>query len=302
MRRLIPLMLCAAAVLLFDGCGGKPSGAGDEQVVARVGSRTVTVRQYRTALARRGLPARALQDPRVRREVLEEIVRFELMAESAEERGLFDDPDVRRAAEIFAVNRLQAELIAAASNRITVTESEAKAFYDQNPKEFEIPERVHVAVLHIALPADVSEAKRREALAKANKIRQEAAALPAATKNFGALTAKYSDDQATRYSGGDAGWLSRESGGKRWGSQVINVAFMLKNKGELSPVISSDEGLYILKLCDRRESSQMPFERVAAGLRRKMEEDRSKRVIAEYIAGLEKKISVKIDENLLAGN
>ena len=86
MRRLIPLMLCAAAVLLFDGCGGKPSGAGDEQVVARVGSRTVTVRQYRTALARRGLPARALQDPRVRREVLEEIVRFELMAESAEER------------------------------------------------------------------------------------------------------------------------------------------------------------------------------------------------------------------------
>ena len=46
----------------------------------------------------------------------------------------------------------------------------------------------------------------------------------------------------------------------------------------------------------------MPFERVAAGLRRKMEEERSKRVIAEYIAGLEKKISVKIDENLVAGN
>jgi len=301
MRNSMLLVLGACALLLFNGCGGK-AGKDDEQVVARVGSRTVTVRQYRTALARRGLPARALQDPRVRREVLDEIVRFELMAESAEERGLFDDPDVRRAAEIFAVNRLQAELLAAASNRVAVTESEARAFYDQNPKEFEIPERVHVAVLHIALPADAPEAKRREALAKANKIRQEAAALPAATTHFGALSAKYSDDQATRYSGGDAGWLSRESGGKRWGPQVINVAFMLKNKGELSPVISSDEGLYILKLIERRESSQMPFERVAAGLRRKLQEDRSKQVIAEYVAGLEKKVSVKIDESLVAGN
>jgi len=80
------------------------------------------------------------------------------------------------------------------------------------------------------------------------------------------------------------------------------VAFMLKNKGELSPVISSDEGLYILKLIERRESSQMPFERVAAGLRRKLQEDRSKQDIAEYVAGLEKKVSVKIDESLVAGN
>ena len=298
MKRALLFTCLAGAVLSFAGCG---RGKGDDQILARVGSRDVTVAEFRVAMARQGVNPRVFNAPEARRELLNELVRIELMAEGAEQEGLFDDPEVRRAVELFAANRLQMQLLAAASNEVRVTDEEVSAFYAKHAGEFIVPERAHVAVLQISVPRAASDVKKRELLAKANKVRQEAAALPATTPNFGSLAVKYSDDTDTRYKGGDAGWLSRESDGRRWDAEVIKVAFMLKNPGELSPVISSDNAFYILKLIEHRVSSRIPLKQVGSNLRRKMEDQRRREVIDRYIADLRKGVSVKIDEKLLAG-
>lgn len=298
MRRITIFVLFVVAVLSIAGCG--QGGVGD-QVLARVGSREVTVAEFHAAMARQGVDPRVFNVPEARRELLNELVRIELMAEGAERAGLFDEPDVRRAVELFAANRLQMQLLAAASNEVRVTDEEVSAFYAKHAEEFVVPERAHVAVLQIAVPRAAPEAKKRELLAKANKVRQEAAALPATTPNFGPLSVKYSDDVDTRYTGGDAGWLTRKSERGRWDAEVVKVAFMLKNPGELSPVISSDNAFYILKLIEHRASSRIPLTQVGASLRRKMEDQRRREVIDRYIADLQKDVSVKIDEKVFAG-
>lgn len=298
MRRITIFVLFVVAVLSIAGCG---RGGGDNQVLARVGSREVTVKEFRAAMAQQGAHSRVFNTPEARKELLNELVRIELMAEGAEQQGLFDDPEVRRAVELFAANRLQMQLLAAASNEVRVTDEEVSAFYAKHAEEFVVPERARVAVLQISVPRAAPDAKKRELLAKANKVRQEAAALPATTPHFGSLSVKYSDDIDTRYKGGDAGWLSRDAAGGRWDAEVIKVAFMLKNTGELSPVISSDNAFYILKLIEHRASSRIPLTQVGAGLRRKMEDQRRRDVIDGYIANLQKDVNVKIDEKLLAG-
>ena len=298
MKRALLFVLLAGAALSITGCGRKSA---DDQVLARVGGRQVTVGEFRIAMARRAaVSPKMFSDVQNKKELLNELVRFELMADAAQQKGLFDDPEVRRATELFAVNRLQMDILSAVSNDVQVTAQEAAEYYSAHAEEFETPERARVAVLHIAVPTAAPDAKKRELLAKANKIRQEAAALPANTPNFGSLAAKYSDDQATRYKGGDAGWLNRESAGGRWSSDVVKVAFMLKQPGELSPVISSDRGFYILKLIEHRNASRVPLVEVSAGIRRQLEDQRRRDVIEKYIAGLEKDASVKVDESLLA--
>jgi parvulin-like peptidyl-prolyl isomerase len=105
--------------------------------------------------------------------------------------------------------------------RLSVTPQELEDFYRSNQNDYQLPERVRVRhILFLRDPAgpialgDTGEAEAGEEAAEgaADPLREEAQQVLEQLRQgvgFAGLAAEHSDDQATRESGGEIGWVQR---------------------------------------------------------------------------------------------
>ena len=129
------------------------------------------------------------------------------------------------------------------SRTLTVTDAQIAEYYQSHPQEFQQPEQVHA--LHILIrPKTQDDAGWKEALARANEVHAKAVASGA---DFAALARQYSDDPGSKESGGDLGWFSRG----RMVKEFEDAAFALK-PGEVSAPVKSQFGYHILKVEGKR--------------------------------------------------
>ncbi|OGQ51837.1 MAG: hypothetical protein A3J24_03680 [Deltaproteobacteria bacterium RIFCSPLOWO2_02_FULL_53_8] len=134
-------------------------------------------------------------------------------------------------------------------DKVKVTSADIKEYYDKNPKQFEMPEKV--AAAHILLPIDPS------AKDKARTKAQELIKKIKAGEEFAALAKKHSVDTSSALRGGDLGWFQR-------GDMVgpfEEAAFSLK-KGEVSGIVETAFGLHIIKVYDKQEPQTAPLKEV----------------------------------------
>ncbi len=125
------------------------------------------------------------------------------------------------------------------SRTLTVTDAQISEYYASHQQEFQQGEQVHVR--HILIrPKTQDEAGWKEALARANEVHAKAVA-PGA--DFAALAKQYSDDPGSKENGGDLGWFTRG----RMVKEFEDAAFALK-QGEISAPVRSQFGYHILKL------------------------------------------------------
>lgn len=132
--------------------------------------------------------------------------------------------------------------------RITVTAGEVRAYWDENRRNYEKPERVRLR--HIV--AAVNPQGGPEALAQARaKIDSIIAELKKGA-DFSDLAKRRSDDSSTQARGGDLGWQAK--------GQLIpeydSVAFKMK-KGQVSAVFQTKFGFHVIK-CDDHQMEQKP--------------------------------------------
>jgi parvulin-like peptidyl-prolyl isomerase len=80
----------------------------------------------------------------------------------------------------------------------------------------------------------------------------------------------YSEDQAGRYRGGDVGWFDQGLKDYRLPVEVVSAAFDLKNSGDISEVIKTAKGFYLVSRTDTRPVSTVPLETVRAPIERKL--------------------------------
>jgi parvulin-like peptidyl-prolyl isomerase len=251
-RRLAAISL--AALCGLSACRKEPhvsAVAPEKLILATSGREVVTEADFLAEAKARGVTS----DPAQRAALLEEMTeRLRLLA-YAREKGLENDPEVRRSHEDLLIAKAREALGAAAEPPLkTPSEEELQAAYNARREEFKIPARVRVAMIHTK---DRTQAEA--ALA-------EAANLPPGTAHFGAVAVRFSEDQATRYSGGDFGDLVE---GKNQGAlpdEALAACFALKNAGEISPVTASSDGFRIFKLMDRSPELIPPFAQVRSRL------------------------------------
>lgn len=223
----------------LSGCSKEPAvsaGAPQPLILATAGKEVLTEAEFLDEAQARGITG----DPAQRAALLEEMTeRLRLLA-YAREKGLENDPELRRSCEDLLIAKAREVLGAGAEQPGKApSEEELQAAYNARKDEFKIPARVRVAMIHTK-----DRAQAEAALA-------EAASLPAGTAHFGAVAVRYSVDQATRYTGGDFGDLIE---GKTIGAlpdEALAACFALKNTGDLSPVTVSGDGFRIFKLMNR---------------------------------------------------
>jgi len=110
-------------------------------------------------------------------------------------------------------------------------------------------------------------------------------------KGFSILGVDYSEHHASRFKNGVVGWLELAGGMDAWRQAVAEIAFSLDGGvGEVSPVITRPEGVFLVRVMDRKAQIQRSFDSVAAQLereerdrlRRQVESDFTKQVEATY--------------------
>src|SRR5690606_17436469 len=102
-------------------------------------------------------------------------------------------------------NLLRDKVVAALSKEEPVTPESIAAYYEENKERFAEPEQVKVSHILLRLAANASDQEKKAVMAKAKKIRAQAARAGA---DFAALAREHSQaPDASR--GGDLGFISR---------------------------------------------------------------------------------------------
>jgi peptidyl-prolyl cis-trans isomerase SurA len=189
------------------------------------------------------------------------------------------------------------------------TEAEIVDFYESNKTAFVAPDMVRFKHIFIDTRNLASKEEKQKAQDRADEIIRE-------LKNgvpFDDLVVKYSDDKASRYKGGDFGYLRRDDQASRQllGKDFFEAPFKM-NVNETSPVLQSNIGLHIIKITDK-----MPFrllalddpippqnagtvrQEISAQLVMKKQTDIYQKVLMELLDELKKKAEIKVfEENL----
>ena len=135
------------------------------------------------------------------------------------------------------------------SSKITVSEEDARKFYEQNPDKFTRPETARASHILIGVDAKATAEEKKAAREKAVKLRKELAG----GADFATL-AKGSSTCPSSQQGGDLGFFGK--------GQMVpafeQAAFALK-PGEISDVVETQFGYHIIKLTEKKVAEKVEF-------------------------------------------
>ena len=286
-RSAIALVFLLTSCSKPAGVGGQPSGQpapSSGALVARVGQVELHDDDIQRAIARDpGASAERFQSPAARRELIDGLVRFELLAQAADRVGLTKDPDAVHALRQIAVTKLVNQTLGAVASPETITKADLEREYAaRQANEFTLPPAAQVRHIH------VSNAQLAAQLAA-----QAKALAPADDRGFAKLAATHSEDVATRDNGGDLGFIDKTS---RLAPALVEAALSLKIPGDVAGPIPIDGGFEILRLVTLRAAAVSPLSSVEEPLRQRLYRDRRAKALDEFIARLQRETPVKIVE------
>jgi hypothetical protein len=268
------------AVLLLAGCGKKESPP-EADVLAQGDGWSVRADDFRHWWATRTGPA---DSPQARTEALDRLVERAALAATARQAGLERDPETAAQIESLLIARLQEVRLAPQLAAVKVTDEEVRARYDaQTASTFTQPEAVRVALLWFNTRGQQPLVDRYRP--RLEQIRAEVIAggdsFPV-TAGFGPAAVGNTEHKPSRLIGGDLGWLEVRPGSDPWQQAVLELAAPLKNPGDLSEIVAGKDGLFLVRLIERRASALQPFESVSAEIRKGLVEEQRKRLQEEF--------------------
>ena len=182
------------------------SSAFPATAVATIGGQEISEETLRSELRRRfgAAPAEAITLEQ-KLETLERLVRQEAIFAQAKAIGFDQSPEMQARIKNLIIAQFREQRFTNATP--VVSEQEIQAAYEGSGDRFAQAASMRGAMLFIAQSANSSAEKKAEARRRAESILGEARAGDAHA--FAQLCVRHSDDQVTRYKGGDLGWFSR---------------------------------------------------------------------------------------------
>jgi peptidyl-prolyl cis-trans isomerase C len=165
----------------------------------------------------------------------------------------------------------------------SVSDEEAKAYYDGNPKDFMRPEQIQAK--HILIKVSPKADKSEKAAAR-KKIEEIQAKLKKG-EDFGALAKEFSEGPSSA-KGGDLGWFERG----RMVKPFEEAAFALK-PGEVSNVVETPFGYHLIEVTDKRPATKMAYADVKEKLQQYLKDIKVQKEVRIYVAELKEKAQVE---------
>ncbi len=153
-----------------------------------------------------------------------------------------------------------------------VTDDELKDYYEKNKFKFKEPDKIQVRLIYVR--NDPTDPKGKE---KAKAKIEEAQAKLKEDVEFALVAQDYSDDRS-RVMGGDLGFIHKG----RLDMNVEEIAFSM-DVNQTSDIIEKDIGFYIVRVINKRESKQLPFDAIKEGLKKDLKNKEEKRRKTEFL-------------------
>lgn len=294
------LIASLGLLVALVSCRQKPAPENSvvPNTLASVGDRIITTDEFQAELARRsqhGSLNDSESDPR--QSVLEDMIRFEAVYQKAIQMGYDRNPQLTASFKRMIVAKFQEDQLGKAE-AVAVSEGDIQVYYQTNPARFGAPEMRRGAALFLSVPHTASPDKKAELLSRIEELRAQA--LTNHASRFGALAINHSEDQATRYQGGDMGWLQASAANERWEQPVIRALFALKTSGDISPAVATTRGYYLVKLVETKAASMRPLAEVKEGVHYLLTQQKQKDLREEFAATQKASLPIEINRELLA--
>ncbi len=296
-------------VVFALGCEKAPEKKETEQerIVAKIGDRVITEKEFEAMLARI-VPERERITPpelkELKRNLLNQLIEEELILIEAQRRGItVTDEEVEKEVENFLAEGdesvkavigkrygsldewkkeirrrllIKKTIHEVIDKSITVTDREAKEYYNKNRKSYEIPQQVRARMIVVATE---EEAKKIKRLLK--------------KKPFEELARQYSIGPEAE-KGGDLGFF-----GKGDMPPEFEIVFNLP-KGAVSKIVKTPYGYHIFKVVDKKKGRKLRFKDVKDIIIEKIRRERAEKKYREWILTLKKNIEIDVDREFLA--
>ena len=212
-----------------------------------------------------------------------------------------DNPAVERLYKKAVIDKFLTDNLNKKLKQIKVGDSEVESYFNQNPTVYNKPARRRAAIIAAEFTESADEA------AKAEKLQQIEAAITAVnemdvdTTHFGELAKIYSDDRASMYQGGVIGWLINHPSRKyKWNQALIDALFALEKPGELSEIITTNTGYYIVRLVAVENIKEKSFQQVKKGIKNQLLQAKQKQLKADFMDNLISSADVEVNNQMLA--
>lgn len=266
-------------------------GAG---TLAIVDGHPITLQAFQQEMQRRGGEA-AFITPEQRRALLDDMIRVAVLASNAQKAGYLSQADVRREIDRILAAKYEKANIDAPLANLEVTSSDVEQYYRDNLAAYTTPAAAHAAVIVITVPPGAADDARHALAERAAHVHQLVTATPGAP-TFGALARQYSDDEDTAPQDGDIGWLLEGQENPRWEPPVLEAVFALDTPGDVSPVLATPTGFFIVKILETRPASRQPLAEVRGAIRQQLIRAERQRAAAKLYAAALAKVEVNVSE------
>jgi peptidyl-prolyl cis-trans isomerase C len=167
--------------------------------------------------------------------------------------------------------------------KVTVTEADAKKFYDQNPDKFTKPDAVKASHILLGVDQKATADEKKTAREKAEKLRKELAG----GADFAAL-AKANSTCPSSQQGGDLGYFGK--------GQMVpafeKAAYALK-PGEISDVVETQFGYHIIKLTEKKAAEKVEFKEAQPRIEEFLKNQKIGVAVNDYLVETRKNVKIE---------
>jgi peptidyl-prolyl cis-trans isomerase C len=273
--------------------------ADSSQVVAKVDDTVITVGEMQERINKQSPFIRArYASADKKKEFLDNLIRFKVMAREAQKRGYDKDPEVVRVMEQQMISKFLQKDFDSKLKVEDVPDADVEKYYKEHPDEFNRKDEVRVSEVAVK---DKAKADKVFAEAKAASKAAPAPGMPAGGdggKVFRDLVTKYSEDEASKQRGGDLAFFDKES--TLYPKPVVEAAFKLGEVGDVSSPIKTDKGWAVLRLTQKRPGFSRPLPEVKRQIQQRLFRDTRTKALDAFVSDMKKKADIEIHEDNLA--
>jgi len=278
------------------GCSRQDSAP----VLARVGDTEITTEDFLRYVKEHAGNSLVKMDSKA---LLQELVDREVMVQNAFKSGLAEDTKVKELIRDVLIAELKKRQLDQQMEAAKISVDELKAAYESEKEKLMKPERLRLAMLFLQKPAQDDKAGAKEVQRRLETAvglaRQKAAEEEGAIQGFGPLSVAYSEDQESRYRGGDIGWVESDRHAPRLDHAAVEAGFALKSPGDISDVVKGRSGFYVVKLLERQVAAPTSLEQAEPSLRRKLLDQKQQQILTSFQSDLRKGLHIEVHADRL---
>ncbi len=255
----------------------QPANAATE--LAKVNQTVITVEDFEKKY-KENLRFFQLKAP-TKQGVLDDLIKRELGIQEAKKLGIDKDPEIIDRMNTVLYHALLEKRLNKDFEKIVISESEAKDYYQRNPE-------IRTSHIFVALRPDASADEQKKALARMTEIRDTH--LKPGKMSFAEIAQRFSDGVAAPV-GGDLDYNTRD----KLDPAFYDAAVKLKTPGATSGIVRSQFGYHIIRLTGVRPWSETD----QAQTKRLVYDEKRSGIFEQYMADLRKQAKVSVNQTAL---